>query len=180
MQVIGLPGRSRETKEWMQRLLASLGIAEPAIAHYRHWDSEIEADVSYEAERLQDQVPELVVAKSLATLIAASAFALYSFRPKAAILIGVPLCNFSPQQLQLLRHLSDQVPTLFVQQSADPGASFLELQSLVRDFGHAEAAQVSGDDHAYANISELVAAIDPWWNRVNSKWQAKHQQTSHG
>ena len=162
----------------MRELFAAIGLGEPAIAHYRHWESDVEADISYEAERLRDKVPDLVVAKSLGTLIAVSAYCLHSFQPRTAVLIGVPLCNFSKQQLQLLQRFSDRIPTLFVQQSADPGASYAELQSLVRTFARSEAAEISGDDHAYTNTAELVEAISTWWAKVNPQQRTTHHQSS--
>jgi hypothetical protein len=71
-KVVGLTGRTRETKEWMQQLLTAAGLPEADIAHYSHWDREFEGEVdlarwhslvAHEAERLKGQSDCLVVAK---------------------------------------------------------------------------------------------------------------------
>ena len=171
MKVIGLPGRTPETKEWMQQLLTATGFPEADIAHYSHWEREFEGEVdlprwnslvAHEAERLQGQSDCLVVAKSFGTLVAASAYGLTSFRPSAAIFIGTPLRNLSSEQLQLYGNVSNHVPALFIQQSLDPGGSYAELHAKVGTFSHAEGAEVPGTDHLYSDISKLVDVIKPW------------------
>jgi len=175
VKVFGLPGRNSETKEWMRELLTATGFPEAEIAHYRHWQHGFEGDVdlprwnslvTYEAERLRNRADCLVVAKSFGTLVAASAFGLTSFRPNAAIFIGTPLRNLSSEQSQLYGNLSNHVPALFIQQSLDPGGSYAELYARVEIFAHAEAAEVSGSDHLYGDISELANVIKPWLAKV--------------
>jgi hypothetical protein len=171
MKVIGLPGRTPETKEWIQQLLTAAGFPEADIAHYSHWERQHEGEVdlprwnslvTQEAERLQGQSDCLVVAKSFGTLVAALAFELTSFRPSAAIFIGTPLRSLSSDQLQLYGNVANHVPLLFIQQSLDPGGSYAELHAKVRTFSHAGAAEVPGSDHLYSDISKLVDVIRPW------------------
>lgn len=53
MVIYGLPGRNQNTESWMGRHFSALGIVQGEIAHYRHWNESGEADVEFEARRLQ-------------------------------------------------------------------------------------------------------------------------------
>lgn len=150
----------------MRALLVATGFPQAEIVRYRHWDHSVAPDVSYEAGRLRNRVARLVVAKSLGTLVAASAFGSCSFRPDAAILIGTPVRNLGAEHLRLYGNLADQVPTLFIQQTTDLVGSYADLCAKVRTFARAEVAEVPGSDHLYGDTSELVAVIKPWWARV--------------
>ena len=90
MHVTALPGRRSETEAWLRSVLVAAGFPEAVVTRYRHWDTEVEANVAFEAARLANQSPPLVIAKSLGTVIAATAFCLHKFRPTGAVLIGTP------------------------------------------------------------------------------------------
>jgi hypothetical protein len=146
----------------MHNLLLTIGLPDAKVAHYRHWDMDVDADVAYEAECLRDRAVQLVVAKSLGTQIAAHAFKHSGFRPRAAVLIGTVIVDADGAMLELFRHLADRIPVLFIQQSADPGGSYADLSRLVAESARAEASEVPGDDHAYEDLSALAAIIRPW------------------
>jgi|GEM_PF-2598789 len=160
MQVVALPGRRSETESWLRQLLLAAGLHDAVVVRYRHWDSDVEARVPFEAARLAEQAPQLVVAKSLGTVIAATAFAHHGFRPAAAVLIGTPFEAIDADALDLLRQFACGVETLFIQQREDPGGAadqLLEALQLTRG----RVAAVAGNDHLYLDTAALVDAMRP-------------------
>lgn len=121
MHVTALPGRRSETEAWLRSVLVAAGFPEAVVTRYRHWDTEVEANVAFEAARLANQSPPIVIAKSLGTVIAATAFCLHNFRPTGAVFIGTPYAALESGDLRFLRQFSAAVETLFIQQSEDPG-----------------------------------------------------------
>lgn len=74
MQVTALPGRRSETEAWLRSLLVAAELPDAGIVRYRHWDTNVEVSAPFEAARLANQAPQLVIAKSLGTVVAATAF----------------------------------------------------------------------------------------------------------
>jgi pimeloyl-ACP methyl ester carboxylesterase len=176
MQIVGLPGRQPETESWLRSVLSAAMLPAEGMVRYRHWDEDVDASAGFEAERLCGLTPALVVAKSFGTAIAAAAFGLHQFRPRAAVLIGTPYQQFCPgaadlsgtpydavagTALALLRQLAQGVETLFIQQVQDPGGSSGELaRTLQLSGGQVEA--VPGSDHMYLDVAALAAIIRRW------------------
>ena len=133
-------------------------LPEQGVVRYRHWNSEVDASASYEASRLENQAPQLVVAKSLGTVIAAIAHRDHRFRPATAVLVGTPFQAIESDELVALQQFAAGVETLFIQQSEESGGSAASLSAalgLVRG----EVASVPGSDHMYSDTSALVTAI---------------------
>jgi alpha-beta hydrolase superfamily lysophospholipase len=86
----------------LKSVLVATGFPEAVVTRYRHWDIEVEASVAFEAAQLANQSPPLVIAKSLGTVIAATAFCLHQFRPAAAVLIGTPYAALEIGDLRFL------------------------------------------------------------------------------
>ena len=161
MQVVALPGRSSETEPWLRSLLVAAGWPDSGLVRYRHWNSDTEASVSFEASRLAEQAPQLVVAKSLGTIIAANAFCRHGFRPAAAVLVGTPFRAIAAEDFRFLQQFARGVETLFIQQTEDPGGWAAELHAAL-ELTRGQVAAVPGSDHLYADRSALVAALRPW------------------
>lgn len=164
MQVIALPGRHRTTEAWMRTVLGGAMLATNGIAHYRHWDAAVEADAEWESRRLLDATPDLVVAKSLGTVIASRAFVHHRFRPRNAVLIGTPFDALGPGELAVMRQFASGVETLFIQQDEDPGGPASQLATAL---GVARGAVVAvpGSDHLYTDTAALAAIIRRWAQR---------------
>lgn len=162
MELLGLPGRNPETEAWMAALLDALHDRGGRTIHYRHWDDGSEPDVTGEAHRLSGLEPDLVVAKSMGTLVAATAFRGHDFRPGAVVLIGSPVGHLPESTLALYTELADAVPTLFIQQEEDFTGPFRSVEALAARCDRAEAAAVPGSDHVYADVAALVALIERW------------------
>lgn len=161
MQVVALPGRNSETESWLRNLLFATGLPDSGVVRYRHWNSDSEASVPFQASLLSDQTPQLVVAKSLGTLIAATAFGHHRFRPAAAVMVGTPFHAIVAQDLRLLQEFARGVETLFIQQVQDPGGSASELHGALQ-LTRGQVAAVPGSDHLYSDTSSLVNALRPW------------------
>jgi hypothetical protein len=161
MHVTALPGRRSETEAWLRSLLVAAGLPEASVVRYRHWDTDVEASGAFEAARLANQSPQLVIAKSLGTVIAATAFCLHEYRPTAAVLIGTPYAALESSDLHFLQQFAAGVETLFIQQSEDPGGSAAQLRTALQ-LARGEVAAVPGDDHLYSDTTALAAVLRRW------------------
>jgi hypothetical protein len=161
MQVVALPGRRSETEPWMHDLLLAAGWPDSGVVRYRRWNSDAEASVSFEAARLSDQAPQLIVAMSVGTVVAATAFGHHGFRPAAAVLIGTPFQAIAPEDLGLLQTFARGVETLFIQQTEDLGGSAAKLHNALQ-LTRGQVTAVPGNDHLYSDTSALVNALRPW------------------
>ena len=161
MQVTALPGRRSETEAWLRSLLVAAELPDAGIVRYRHWDTNVEVSVPFEAARLTSRAPQLVIAKSLGTVVAATAFCLHQFRPTAAVLIGTPYQDLASRDLFLLQRFANGVETLFIQQVEDPGGSAARLPAALQ-LVRGEVAAIPGDDHLYSDTPALVAVLQRW------------------
>jgi hypothetical protein len=160
MKIIGAPGIKPETVEWMSRLTDALQFsAAVEILKYRHWQSGDEADVKHEARQLAQRRPDLVIAKSLGSMIAATAFESEGFQPGQAVFIGSPLNRFGESDYRRLSAMLRGVPTLLIQQDRDPTGSFRELRNHVGNPPNCRLVEVVGNDHIYTNIDELAEIV---------------------
>lgn len=163
MNLIGLPGRNSETRAWLENLASSLklGQRDVHVAHYRHWDTGAEPDVGFEAGMVQGSAADLVIAKSMGTMVILQAYAL-GFTPAAAVMIGVPLSAYDDVQKSALRQFASEVPCLFIQQTADITASFTMVEDELEGINGATLAEVPGSDHMYMDIAALQRIIESW------------------
>ncbi|MFA6313994.1 MAG: hypothetical protein WCV99_18855 [Sterolibacterium sp.] len=165
MNVIALPGRNQQTESWLRSVLLEAELPVDGMLRYRHWDSAVDADVDFEAERLANQTPALVIAKSLGTVIAATAFCLHQFRPQGVILIGTPYGALTPEVLVRIRQLALGAETLFIQQTEDPGGPASQIATTLQ-LSRSEVVSVPGDDHLYTDIAALAVIIKRWKNKA--------------
>ena len=167
MQVIGLAGRRSDTELWLRALLRAVGLPDGGVVRYRHWSSDVDASVPFEAAHLHDQAPQLVIAKSLGTVIAATAFAQHGFRPAAAALVGTPFQAVAPEDLRLLQQFARGVDTIFIQQIDDPGGPAAALHDALQ-LTRGQVAAIPGNDHAYADTAAMVNVLRPWLARLEA------------
>lgn len=169
MNIVGFPGRNPETESWMKTLLVPLASADrtAVIARYSHWNAEGSAegmpDVALEAARCSIGQDDLVVAKSMGTMVLLAAIALDQM-PARAVLIGTPLKGYSESQMRELKALSTTIPCLFIQQTDDfTGSHAQVLSSVGSDSTMTTVRQVEGADHIYSDTEALTALILDWW-----------------
>ena len=161
MNVIALPGRNQHTESWLRSVLLEAALPVDGMLRYRHWDSAVDADADYEAKRIANLSPALVIAKSLGTVIAARAFFKARFRPHSAVLIGTPYSAIDPKDLVCLQQLAEGANTLFIQQTEDPGGTASQLAASLR-LEKSNVVAVPGNDHLYTDIPALAAIIQDW------------------
>ncbi len=162
MKLIALPGQNQATEPWLAEIVGLVTTSGDSVdqLHYRHWDKSGEPDVAHEASRIADSQCDLVIAKSLGTLIALTAFKQCGFRPGRAVFIGIPFNHYSADYLQLLQEFAAATPALFIQQTADVTGRFDALNAKYADV--AEVAEVPGSDHFYDDVEQLQKLISAW------------------
>ncbi len=162
MKLIALPGQNQATEPWLAEIVGRVTTGEDTVdqLHYRHWDEPGAPDVAHEASRIADSQCDLVIAKSLGTLIALTAFQQSGFRPGRAVFIGIPFNHYSADYLRLLREFAAATPALFIQQTADVTGRFDALSDKYADV--AEVVEVPGSDHFYGDVEQLYELISAW------------------
>ncbi len=161
--VLGLPGRNHETESWMTALLTELGCAGAEVARYDHWRSGGDPDIGREAGRHPVAGRELVVAKSMGTMVLLASAA--QGAPARAVLIGTPIGAYPQAQVQALQALIGRLPCLFIQQKDDFTGTAAALQAVVGD--SAELRVIAGSDHVYADVAELAGLIRRWQDALD-------------
>jgi len=167
MNLYGLPGRDQATEAWMTELLKKLALGQDGwqLQSYRHWQSGLEPDVAYEADRVAVNETDMVVAKSLGTLVLLTAAA-GEVSPAWAVLIGIPLVAYDAGRRTSLREFAGGRPTLFIQQTRDVTGSHAELADVVRGISTVTLAEVAGEDHVYSDTDELKSLIENWFQTI--------------
>ena len=167
MNLYGLPGRDQATEAWMTDLLKKLALGQGGwqLQSYRHWQSGLEPDVGFEAIRVAVSDTDMVVAKSLGTLVLLTAAA-GNVSPASAVLIGVPLVAYDAERRASLREFAAARPTLFIQQTGDVTGSYDELADVVRGISTVTLAEVAGEDHVYSDTDELKSLIENWYQSI--------------
>jgi hypothetical protein len=161
MQVVALAGRNAQTESWLRSVLAAAALSDARVLKYRHWTSDAEADVGFEASLLANLSPDLVVAKSFGTAVAATAYRSATFRPKAAVFIGTPFLAAGEEGLSDLIEFAQNIETLFIQQSEDPGGSASALTSAL-SLMRGTVKAVPGSDHLYQDVGLVASLIRSW------------------
>jgi hypothetical protein len=169
VELLALPGRKASTLGQMQKLVArlSLGPVRTTVQAYRFWGGEdvADPDIAPEIRRAAASRADLVIAKSIGTLIAVEAVRA-GLSPKACVFMGVPLRRLQALGLvELLERHLDVIPTLIVQQTGDFNGSFADLAALAGRTG-GEVREIPGEDHLYEDIDLIAPLVEPWVSRV--------------
>jgi hypothetical protein len=162
MKILGLPGRDAATEAWLWELLGAIGGGkhDGSVPVYRHWYVDQPPDPIYEAAQLSVTGVDLVVAKSMGTMVLLE-MVKRGFAPGAAVLIGVPLIGYSEAQRLELKSLVAQLRCLCIQQTDDLTGSFHQLAEVVGE-GGATLREVPGSDHVYPDTRQLATLITAW------------------
>lgn len=164
MKILGLPGRDQATVAWLEQLLPAIGEGDHHVTlpEYRHWNTSQPPDPQYEADQLNLTGTDLVVAKSMGTMVLLE-LCQRTPQPKAVVLIGVPLVAYSEKQRLELKALVSGLPCLCIQQSEDFTGSYQQLVELLDGHG-ADLVEVAGSDHVYSDTAQLAASVNAWLN----------------
>ena len=162
MKILGLPGRDQATVAWLQQLLSAItdGNHEVTLPSYRHWRSAQLPDPIHEADQVHALDVDLVVAKSMGTMVLLELLE-KGVAPPAVVLIGVPLAGYSDAQTGGLKALVSRRPCLCIQQTDDFAGSYQQLAALLEG-SEANLQEVSGSDHVYSDTAQLATLINAW------------------
>lgn len=168
MKLLGLPGREPSTLAQMEALLARLeiGQTETEIRHHGFWETDWRnPDVLPEAEMVGQFSADLVIAKSIGTLIAMLAVAREGFAPTACVFIATPLNRLiAEDRVALLEAHCDAIPTLFIQQADDFNGAYAPLALIVARHPRCAAVEIPGGDHLYEDLDLIAPLIEAWVN----------------
>lgn len=165
MRVLGLPGRKPSTLPQMRALLAALGFDGAPVHTYGFWNAAdvVDPDISPEVAAVASSAADLVVAKSIGTLITALAAQERRFAPKACVFLAIPLRRFQALELvPVLQAHCRTVPTLVIQQTADYNGAYAQVAEIVAPHPLCGVTEIPGGDHLYEDI-ELIAPIVRTW-----------------
>jgi len=165
VRLLGLPGRKASTLTQMTDLVERLAGGQAAVRSYGFWGGADvpDPDVGPEALAVADSGAELLVCKSIGTLIAMLARERHGFIAKSYVFIGSPLRRFEAEGLiDILRRQAHAAPTLFIQQTADFNGAYADLAAAVGAAPFATMAEVPGDDHLYSDTMRLAQIIEAW------------------
>ena len=171
-ELLILPGNHPGTGPWALDLGEALArtFGNVWVRKWLHWDSgDDRIDVNAELERIDNsdwETVPTVLGKSAGVLVALRAIVTGILEPQRCIFIGTPLMFARSMGLDVpvLVHAL-QRPTLFIQQTDDPGGSFATLSEALG--GDASAAtpalvEVPGEDHRYDDVAALKTIIREW------------------
>ncbi|EAR07336.1 alpha/beta family hydrolase [Reinekea blandensis] len=169
MNALLLPGRTASIRKWAQNLTEQLASAlngECQLHEYQWWqDPDLAPDPLAEVNRLPSTSVDLVVAKSIGTLIAAKALTSHTLKCQLIVLIGIPVNGLDDEGRVLLQALfQGPVPVLVIQQEQDIAGSAEQVHALLTD--RVELQVVSGHDHLYSDVDKLVTLIMKWLQSV--------------
>ena len=163
LEVLGLPGRDEATVAWLGELLESLALdtAVRRVQRYRFWAQGTPPDVDTEARLAGAAGADVVVAKSMGTLVAINARQ-HGLRPRRSVFIGTPIAHYQAPQHALLKQYCASGAVLFIQQTDDFTGSFGAVAAAVAALPGCRSLEVAGSDHRYDDIGACSDAIAGW------------------
>lgn len=163
MKILGMPGQNAATGPWMDSVLAAIagGGDECKTLYYDFWnDGTGRPDPPQEIQKVVDFGPDLVVAKSMGTLLTVRALVNQRVAPSRCVLIGMPIGNANPELRAVLGAWHERgIPTLFIQQTDDRTGNFAQLAELVQAIAPNSLREIPGDDHVYSDVDQLATLI---------------------
>ncbi|MBP18584.1 MAG: hypothetical protein QF849_08700 [Pseudomonadales bacterium] len=163
MRILGLPGIKPATFQWLSEIVDGLQL-DARIQEYDCWRNEPsnKLDLGIEVPAAIDFEPELIIAKSIGTLIV-----LHTSREiqpsNGYVLIGIGKGFLDNDDRKAVIDLSQSdIPLLFIQQTSDPACSYRDLCELLGEDHNAKLVEMPGADHEYRNQDELVSIINSW------------------
>ena len=162
MNLLALPGKNQTTHQWCMTLLNTIdiGATTTAIQKYDCWLTPgEEINLELESGKAKVSGPDIVLAKSLGTVIAATAFAEISTNMKF-IFIGTPIQLYRSDWMVSLKKLPLDTDVLFIQQRFDRTGTAKELRSALSE--KCTLKEIPGSDHLYNDTANVVEAIESW------------------
>ena len=162
MNILAIPGKMPATKAWLQSVLSGTTLSKQNIKCHQFiaWNNDQEFDVDSEANELPAGHYDLLITKSIGTLIALKSSKVTYDK---LIFIGVALSLYSDKDKELLVSLKDKsISVLIIQENHDPFGFFDEIKSVMGKNNNIQCVEVTGEHHQYKNVEELSRIIDTW------------------
>lgn len=172
MKILGLPGRNPQTGPWMEKVLKAIDVegSEKITQYYAAWKSGgSQADPKQEVDIAASHKPDLIVAKSIGSVIAVNAITKDRLSPKYQVFIGVPFKGLGePQRKLFLDFCNREKPTLFIQQANDPAGAYAVMAEHLPKSEFNTLKEVPGADHKYDDVEQLGSIISEWIKGLKS------------
>jgi hypothetical protein len=169
MKLIILPGNSGKNQDWVQKVASALrSLFDGVEVHgYDHWQTgeeliDLETELTKLRALLGNQSKFWIFGKSAGTLLTLKGVREGTIKPLGCIFTGLPINWARHHKFPIDKYLQGySVPTLFMQQTADPSFGFAELQQLlaekqVKDY---KAVEVPGDNHHYQDVAQIQSEV---------------------
>lgn len=168
MHFIYLPGNGPSNKDWIESVKKEFDtFSSGQILYYQHWQTGGDLiDFDLETQRLlkliSDKKDYFIFAKSAGTFLATKAISQNLIHPKKCIFLGTPLFRGQENNFPYptwFDHFS--TPTLFLQHTQDPLASFLDLQKFIstQNITNSQLIDLPGDSHHYPELPQIKPLV---------------------
>ena len=137
---------------------------------YEFWDqADSGLDDIRELERASEFDPELIVAKSLGTILASRGIHQGELSPKHCVFIGIPVGSLNEAARTVFDGWGDTgIDSLFIQQSHDRTGGFRQLCDLLPSAPNCTTVEVAGEDHMYTDVMEIGKIVNAWLDGLHS------------
>ena len=173
MKILGLPGINPVTEDWMKQLFSvlDLGQTDTTVQPYQCWNFlGSKLDLEQEVETAAEKKADIIIAKSIGTVLALNGYHRNLFIARKCIFIGIPIVGLGINQISMLKEqITDSISMLFIQQTNDRAGSIAELRKTVTDSNLVKVAEIPGNDHMYKDIHQLKDIIEKWHENETRK-----------
>ena len=167
MKILNLPGINPITEQWMKNLsnILDLGQTTAKVQKYQCWNIPGSGfDLEVEIGKAEKEHADVIIAKSIGTVLALNGYQRGLFTARRYIFIGTPIRGLKDREKNILRVLvTGAIPVLFIQQSDDRAGNIHELRKLVVATASVTVMEIPGDDHMYSDIHQLKSIIEKWY-----------------
>lgn len=164
MNFIFLPGNSNQ--EWIHDVkdafLKNFKGASFYVQEYQHHKNQ-DKEINFETEKkillkhITDPEQTIIFGKSAGSLLALKTLIEENLQIKNCIFVGVPLAWAQERNIPIKNWLHViQTPTLIIQQTSDPFASFENIKKETQNNPHLQTQEIDGESHFYGDIEKLV------------------------
>ena len=153
------------TQTWLEEIISITPWKNEDIdLHYFNaWDSNHDFNIQNEIEHLPSGHYDVVITKSIGTLITLKSQQRISW--DRLVFIGIAWSLYSNKEKELLPALNNQgLPVLIIQEKHDPFGSYQEINQVLLNLEHITCIEVAGDHHQYPNVSLIAEIITNWVN----------------
>jgi len=172
LKILGLPGINPVTEHWMKNLFNSLDLGQTTsiVQNYQCWKLPgSRLDLEVEIEKAGKERADIIIAKSIGTVIALNGYKRNLFTAKMCVFIGTPIKGLTTSEQNMLQEqTTEEKPILFIQQTNDRAGSITELRKIIIDKTPVKVVEIPGNDHMYNDIHQLKDIIESWHQTIGS------------